>query len=121
MAKTIGSKLKLTGPVLIGDGSFGDMYVDRALTPAQRARVLTEAQRAYRAHPQVAAAFSADELRRAPSPSGRPETWSLLDRARASFDPERSGDLVVLLKHGITPISDAGRGYVATHGSPVGL
>jgi hypothetical protein len=118
MAKTIGSKLKLTGPVLIGDGSFGDMYVDRKLTAPQRARVLAEALRRYRTHPQVAAAFSAAELRRAPSPAGPPDGWSLLDRARASFDPERSGDLVVLLKHGVTPIADAGRGYVATHGSP---
>jgi predicted AlkP superfamily pyrophosphatase or phosphodiesterase len=118
MGKAIGAAFGLSGPILYGDGAFGDMYVDRKLTAPQRARVLTEALRRYRAHPQVAAAFSAAELRRAPSPAGPPDGWSLLDRARASFDPERSGDLVVLLKHGVTPISDAGRGYVATHGSP---
>jgi predicted AlkP superfamily pyrophosphatase or phosphodiesterase len=118
MGKAIGAALGIAGPVLYGDGAFGDMYVDRKLTAPQRARVLAEALRRYRTHPQVAAAFSAAELRRAPSPAGPPDGWSLLDRARASFDPERSGDLVVLLKHGVTPIADASRGYVATHGSP---
>ncbi len=118
MAKTLGTRLGLSGPVLYGDGAFGDMYVDRALTPAQRQRVLDEALRAYRAHPQVAEVFTAAQLRSAPSPSGPADRWSLLDRARASFDPERSGDFVVLLKPRITPIADTSRGYVATHGSP---
>jgi predicted AlkP superfamily pyrophosphatase or phosphodiesterase len=118
MGKAIGSRLGLSGPVLYGDGAFGDMYIDRALPPAQRARVLADALRSYRTHPQVAAAFSAAELSRAPSPSGPPDAWTLIDRARASFDPERSGDLVVLLKPQVTPIADPSRGYVATHGSP---
>ena len=118
MGKAIGARLRLNGPVLYGDGAFGDMYVDRALTAAQRARALAEALRGYRAHPQVAAAFSAAELSRAPSPSSPPDEWTLLDRARASFDPERSGDLVVMLRPQVTPIADPSRGYVATHGSP---
>ena len=118
MGKTLGAKLGLSGPVLFGDGAFGDIYVDRALAPAQRQRVAAEAVRAYRAHPQVAAVFTAEQLRAAPSPSGPPDNWSLLDRARASFDPERSGDFVVLLKPRVTPIFDTSRGYVATHGSP---
>ena len=41
----------------------------------------------------------------------------LIERARASFDLERSGDLVVMLKPHITPIADT-KYYVATHGSP---
>ena len=118
MAKTLGARLGVSGPVLYGDGAFGDMYVDRKLAPTQRQRVLDEAVRTYRAHPQVAAVFTAAQLRAAPSPSGPPDAWSLLDRAKASFDPERSGDFLVLLKPRITPIADASRGYVATHGSP---
>jgi len=118
MGRAIGVALGLQGPVLIGDGAFGDIYVDRALAPAVRMRVVAEAARRYRAHPQVAAAFTRDELRAAPSPTGPPDTWSLIDRARASFDAERSGDLVVLLRPRITPISDTSRGYVSTHGSP---
>ena len=118
MGRTLGQRLGLQGPVLYGDGAFGDMYVDRSLAAAQRARVLQEAVRTYRAHPQVAAVFTADQLRAAPLPTTTPDTWTLLDRARASFDPERSGDFVVLLKPVITPIADPGRGYTATHGSP---
>lgn len=118
MGRTLGQRLGLQGPVLYGDGAFGDMYVDRTLPAAQRTRVLQEAVRTYRAHPQVAAVFTADQLRAAPMPTASPDVWTLLDRARASFDAERSGDFVVLLKPVITPIADPGRGYTATHGSP---
>ena len=118
MGKSLGAKLGLKGPVLYGDGAFGDMYIDRALTPAQRARVLSEALRTYRSHRQVAEVFTHAQLRAAPAPDGPPDEWTLLERAKASFDPERSGDMVVLLQQAVTPIADAGRGYVATHGSP---
>jgi arylsulfatase A-like enzyme len=94
------------------------MYVDRTLPPAQRQRALDEVVRTYRTHPMVAAAFTKAELSAAPSPSGPPDEWTLLERAKASYDPERSGDLVVLLKPRVTPIAEPGRGYVATHGSP---
>jgi predicted AlkP superfamily pyrophosphatase or phosphodiesterase len=118
MGKTLGTRLGLKGPVLFGDGAFGDMYIDRALTPAQRARVLREAVRAYEKHPQVAEVFTAAELRAAPAPAGPPDRWTMIEKAKASFDPERSGDLIVLLKPRVTPIFDTSRGYVATHGSP---
>jgi predicted AlkP superfamily pyrophosphatase or phosphodiesterase len=118
MAKALAAKLKLKGQVLYGDGAFGDMYVDRTLTPGQRQRVLTEAVRTYRAHPQVAAVFTRAEIIASPPPKGAPDQWSLLERAKASFDPERSGDFVVQLRPRVTPIYDTNRGYVSTHGSP---
>ena len=118
MGKTLGRRLNIAGPLLYGDGSFGDMYVDRKLSAAQRARVLREALRSYRAHPQVAAVFTRDELRAAAPPRGAPDNWTLIERAKASFDAERSGDFVVLLKPRITPIARTGPGYAATHGSP---
>jgi hypothetical protein len=114
--RAIGAKLGLSGPVLLG-GISGDIYIDRALTTAQRARVEVEAVNFYRAQPQVAAVFTRADLERTPVPSGDPRAWSLLQRARASFDPERSGDLVLLLKQWVTSIS-VPRSAVATHGSP---
>ena len=42
MGKAIGAQLGLKGPVLYGD-SFGDIYIDSALTKADRARALTAA------------------------------------------------------------------------------
>jgi hypothetical protein len=113
----IGAKLGLKGPVLYGEGSFGDMYIDRALSPSDRARAKAAAVEAFRAHPQVEAVFTKEQLAATPSPISTPDKWSLIERARASFDPERSGDFVVLLKRDVTPIADT-KSYVATHGSP---
>jgi hypothetical protein len=102
--------------VLIGDVS-GDIYLDKSLGPADRARALKEALADYRAHPQVAGAFARDQLANTPMPSGDPLRWTLIQRARASFNAERSGDILVFLKPHIMPIVDTSR-YVATHGSP---
>jgi predicted AlkP superfamily pyrophosphatase or phosphodiesterase len=116
VGKAIGAKLGLTGPVLLGDVS-GDMYIDANLPAADRARVLAEAVKTYRAHPHVAAVFTHDELARTPVPTTSPDKWSLIERARASFDAQRSGDFVVLLKEHVTPIGHVTKS-VATHGSP---
>jgi hypothetical protein len=117
VGKAVGAKLGLAGPILIGEGSMGDMYVDRALSPADRTRAKAAAVAAFRAHPQVQAVFTKEQLAATPSPTTSPDKWSLIERARASFDPERSGDFIVLLKRDITPIANTTT-YVATHGSP---
>jgi len=116
MGKRIGQKLSLAGPVLIGDFS-GDVYIDQSVRGADRTRVLTTALADYRAHTQVAAAYSREQIAKIAPPSGRPTGWTLLQKARASFDPERSGDIVVMLKPHIMPIVETSR-YAATHGSP---
>jgi predicted AlkP superfamily pyrophosphatase or phosphodiesterase len=116
MGKLLVRKLGLAGPGLLGEGSAGDMYLDRSLKPADRARLLKAAVAAYRAHPQVEAVFTAAQLAATPVPTGAPDKWTLRQRARASFYAPRSGDFVVLLKRDITPIFDTSR-YVATHGS----
>lgn len=119
MGAALGRRLGLPGPVLFGDGPFGDMYIDRALPPAARRRALAAAVAAYRAHPQVAAVITRAELAATPSPTGPPDSWTLVQRARASFDPARSGDFVVLLRPRVTPIAaPSATGAVATHGSP---
>ena len=119
-AKTIGTaiaaRLGLSGQLLWG-GSFGDVWVDPALTPAQRRQVIAEGMKAYAAHPQVEAVFSAEQVAATTIPNTPPDTWSLIERARASYHPQRSGAFVVALKPRITPIADATKGYVATHGS----
>ena len=106
------------GDVLLGTGPFGDIYVNRTLSAPQRTKVLAQARAFYAAHPQIAAVFTADELRAAPAPSGPPEDWSLLTRAKASFDPARSGDLIILLKPRVMGIHTPAPGYVVAHGSP---
>jgi len=118
MGKVLAARLHLRGPVLLGNGAVGDFYVDKAVPAPMRQRVLREAVAAYRAHPQVAAVYTHAELAAAPQPAGPPETWSLIQRAKASFDPQRSGDFVVQLKPRVTSLFDTSRGSVATHGSP---
>ena len=117
MGKAIAAKLNLNGPVLYGD-AFGDIYIDHKLSAADRARALSAAVEAYRAHPMVEAVFTHQQLKATPSPTSAPDQWSLIERARASFDDERSGDFLVLLKRDIMPINHPSQTYVSTHGSP---
>ncbi len=116
MSDKVAAKLKLGEKRLLWGGNFGDIYVDPALKPKLRAKVMAEAIAQYRAHPQVAAVFTGEEIMATPSPSGPPESWTLIQRVRASYYPGRSGDFYVSLKPRITPIPVPGAG-VATHGS----
>ena len=47
-----------------------------------------------------------------------PENWSLIERARASFDPARSGDLLVFFRPRVSGVVTPVPTYVETHGSP---
>ena len=112
----IAAKLGLTTPVILA--AEGDVYVNTALPAATAAKVAEAARAYYAAQPQVAAAFPRAQIAATPMPDGPPEGWTLIQRARASFDPQRSGDLLVLLKPRATTIEKPGVGYVETHGSP---
>lgn len=111
----VAAKLGLAADVL--RYSESNFYVDPSVTAAQRAAVIEEAKAEILANPDVAAVFTADEIEASPEPSGPPETWPLIMRAKASFYRPRSGDLVVALKPRVSPIDVPGRGYVSTHGS----
>ncbi len=118
LGKAVAAKTGLTAdPLLYADGPFGDYWWSAALTPPQKAAATAALLKIVRAHPQVAAAWSNAELASLPAPSGNPQDWTLADRARGSFDPQRSGDVVILLDRGVVPIPVAGPGYTATHGS----
>ncbi len=119
LGKEIASSLKLTidGPLLYGDAPFGDYYLSKKLTEQQRGLATDAVIARLRAHPQVAAAYGAGELSASPLPTGNPQDWTLRERARTSFDPLRSGDIVVLLDRAVVPIPEAAKGYTATHGS----
>lgn len=116
IGEDVSKALGLPKPALVG-GNFGDVYILPEITGAMRAKVQAEAIKRYKAHPQVEAVFTAAEIQAVPSPKTPPETWSLIQRARASFHAGRSGDFVVALKQRITPIASGAGGSVATHGS----
>jgi phosphonoacetate hydrolase len=117
MGKAAAEKLGLSQPLLFGDGPFGDMYLSKALTPAQRKAALADLVARYRAHPQVEAVVTGEELAKYPISKRSPDVWNLMDKLRASYNPQRSGDFIVVLKPRVTPIPESGLGYVATHGS----
>lgn len=105
-------------PVIYADSPFGDYYISRDLDAETSAKVKLTAMATIARHPQVEAVLDGKEIAKLPMPIGAPEEWSLADRVRASFHADRSGDFIVLLKKGVTPIASTARGYVATHGSP---
>jgi arylsulfatase A-like enzyme len=113
----IAARTGLKGPVVVAGGPSADVYLDPALQGADRERAIDALLAFYRAHPQVDSVFTKAEIARTPPPTGPVDRWSVVERVRASFDAERSGDLYVVLKPHITPIADITR-YVATHGSP---
>jgi predicted AlkP superfamily pyrophosphatase or phosphodiesterase len=104
--------------LVYSESAFGDYYVIPGLPAELRARVIAELAAMLKANPQVETVFTHDELAAAPMPRGSPQDWSLKDRARASFDAERSGDVFSVLKRAVVPIPVPGPGYAATHGSP---
>jgi phosphonoacetate hydrolase len=109
--------LSPTGPLLFADAPFGDFYVNRSLSAADRARVTAAAVRRIGAHRQVDHVFTAADIAALPLSRRSPELWSVAERLRANYDARRSGDFIVVLKDRVTPIPEAGPGYVATHGS----
>jgi predicted AlkP superfamily pyrophosphatase or phosphodiesterase len=118
VSKTIAGRLGLTGTVLRAPGAAGDIWIDAGLNARDRGRVEAAAAAYFRQHADVAVVFTRAELAAAPEPSGHVRNWDLRTRARASFDPARSGDLVVILKEFVSPIAEPASGYVAGHGTP---
>ncbi|MEO7602581.1 MAG: alkaline phosphatase family protein [Sphingomicrobium sp.] len=116
VSAAVRAKTGLKGPILYPFGTVGDLYLAAELVRADRDRALAAVISEYRAHPQVEAVFAKAEVAAASMPSGDPRRWSLIERVRVNFDPERSGDLYVILKDHVTPIGHV-ESSVATHGS----
>lgn len=120
LGKAVAAKtgIAVEGPLVFADGPFGDVYLSRKLDAAQRGKAIGALVSILKAHPQVAAVFTGEELAKTPLPTGNPQDWGLKDRARAAYHPGRSGDVVFLLERAVTPIPDFLTNiYVATHGS----
>jgi predicted AlkP superfamily pyrophosphatase or phosphodiesterase len=116
-------QLGLDVSVLLGGDFANDVYLNPAIPADKRAAALAAAARKYRSHPQVEQVFTKNELIGAAPPTGPVDEWTLLERAKASFNPERSGDLIVLLKPYVTMYPAPKKvetDYVTTHGSPWG-
>jgi predicted AlkP superfamily pyrophosphatase or phosphodiesterase len=99
------------------DTIAGNLYLDPSVSGAKRRRVLTKASQWLKDQKPIKAVFSRDELLTTAPSTLPPDGWTLAERAAASVDRDRSGDLVVLLRPRVSPIRKAASGRVATHGS----
>ncbi|WP_371823706.1 alkaline phosphatase family protein [Novosphingobium sp. CECT 9465] len=104
--------------LVLSDGASGDYWLRKDIAPGLKGKMVDDAKAILMANAQVEAVLSAAEIAATPMPGGSPETWTLAERARASYNPLHSGDFVVFLKRGVVPIPVPRAGYVATHGSP---
>ncbi len=120
MAKELVEQFRLDiDPTTLWVGGLGgDLYLSKLVPDAIRPLVIQATRSRMLSLRQVAAAFTAEDIGRMPMPQPPVDDWTLAERARASFDWARSGDLVVLLKPRVVPIQKPGPGYTATHGSP---
>jgi len=120
VSAALADELGLTGDVILGKVFANDIYFSASIPASKRAAVLEAAKRIYLSRRQVEAVFTKNELIAAAAPVGPADGWTLLERSKASFDPERSGELIVLLKPYVTMYerASAPEAYVASHGSP---
>ena len=117
LGTTIAGQFGLPGSALVGRSAFGDVYIASTVPATLRPQVLRATLAAYNSHPQIAATFTANTLAGVQRPSHPVDEWSLAERFSASFDPTRSGDVLVALRPHVTPIAGT-NGSLATHGSP---
>lgn len=106
------------GQLFYGAGGSGDIWFDAALTGKARARARAELVRELKANPQVSGVYTAQELASVKVPAGHPQDWTEIERVAASYNPARSGEVLVMTKRAVVPGTAPRPGYVATHGSP---
>lgn len=121
LGEKIAKQVGLTEPAILGGKQFeNDIYLAPS-AERKRAAVIKALRHFYENHTQVAQVFTRKDLLAAKEPGGSPDQWTLLERARASFNEKRSGDLVVFLKPYVTHYrlpEDVDGDYIASHGSP---
>ncbi len=88
--------------------------------PTLRARIGADAVEALRAHPQIAGAWTLDEIMASPMPAAdaSPDELTLLERQRLSAVPGRSADILVVYTQGLLRSRGRIGATIANHGSP---
>lgn len=115
--KAVMAELSLTKAPL--SGSPDEVRVAPDVTPADRPRVLAAAVRALSAQPEIAAAFTRDELLATPIRKGAPaDEVSLKERFAMSAHARRSPDIMAALQPLFTLDGSGPNDAVAGHGSP---
>ena len=108
-------------PLLSAAGGLVAVGPDRkGLAEPLRSEVVAAAVAHLRTEPQVAGAWSGEEIMASPAPAADvpPDELSLLERHRIGYVPGRSADLVVSFDPALTPGAGRPGLYLAGHGTP---
>jgi hypothetical protein len=76
MRQAVAARTGLKGPIVVFGGPSGDIFLDPALSKADRTKARAALLAIYRAHPQVEAVFTRDEIARTAVSTGTPVRWS---------------------------------------------
>ena len=106
------------GRLFYGAGASGDVWLNAGLTGEAREKAIAELVRQLRANPQIAAAYTADDLKGVKLPAGNPQDWTMIERVAGSYHPGRSGEVLMMTKRAVVPGTAPRPGYTSTHGSP---
>ena len=117
VSKDTGVSVK-SGPLLYGAGGPGDIWLADGLTGKQKQKVIAALVARLKANPQIDAVYTADELSKVKVPNGNPQDWTMIERVAASYNPEHSGQVLMMTRRAVVPGTEARPGYTATHGSP---
>ncbi|MDE8651167.1 alkaline phosphatase family protein [Novosphingobium album (ex Liu et al. 2023)] len=117
VSRQTGVKAK-SGDLFYGAGSSGDIWLADGLSRQDAKKAIAALVAILRANPQVAAVFTAEDMAKVAVPTGHPQDWTMAERVRASYDPERSGQVLMMTRRGVVPGTAPRLGYTATHGSP---
>lgn len=114
-----------TGTLVENRGIGGDYWLTPAVPADRRAEAATWLKGALlkSGNDEIETIFTKADMAAVPMPSGNPSLWSIAQRVRASYDGGttarvgRSGDIYMVMRHGVLGIPAGTRGYVSTHGT----
>ena len=113
------SSLALAANPIVGDGQQL-FLVSRGDDPARRQRILEAVIAELDGRPEVEHVFPAAQIARTKLSGSRPaDELTLAERYAQSYDPERSGDVIVTFKPNASlGYPDMAGDYISGHGSP---
>jgi predicted AlkP superfamily pyrophosphatase or phosphodiesterase len=125
LSKMLADQFGWQGSLIENRAVGGDYYFTPAVPAARRAEgaAWLKAALAKSGSTEIEAVFTRADMASVPMPSGNPSLWSIAQRVRASYDAGtdtragRSGDIYIVMRHGILGVPASSRGYVSTHGT----
>ena len=125
LSAMLAKQFGLTGTLIENRGIGGDYWLTPAVPVERRAEAAAWLKQALLSsnNDEIETVFTKADMAGVAMPSGDPSLWSIAQRVRASYDSGtatrsgRSGDIYIVMGHGVHGIPAGTRGYVSTHGT----